>query len=111
MGYLFVVDPVFTAYVQDEYGLSESYAGKTHLPLRAILGVMFSVPYIAFTLAYVIAPFVVGKVSHRSVIFLCLLITSICVLLFYGPSMILQMPKLVTLLTLLLGVTCLWLLA
>ena len=54
---------------------------------------MFSVPYIAFTIAYFIAPFVIGKISHRSVIFLGLLITSICVLLFYGPSKILQMPK------------------
>ena len=30
MGYLLVVDPVFTVYVQDEYGLSESFAGNTH---------------------------------------------------------------------------------
>ena len=56
-------------------------------------GLLFSIPYISYTIAFIMAPFVIGKVAPRCVIFIGLLVTCFFVLLLYGPSHILQMPR------------------
>ena len=81
LGFLLLMDSVTVIYFLDYHGLSEEQAG-----------LMFSIPFIGFTVSFMVYPFIAHRFHPRTLLFFSLFLTSFFVLLLWGPSKLLGMP-------------------
>ena len=79
---LIMVDPVITLYWQEEFGLSEGFAGQ-----------MYAITYAGLSATQFFNPFIYRFFHPRLLIFLSLFFESSLVFLLYGPSRLIGMPN------------------
>ena len=92
LGFLMLMDSVTVVYFMDHHGLSEEEAGSI-FSNDSVLGLMFSTPYLGWTVAFIVYPFMADRVRPRVFLFLAVFLCALTVLIAWGPSKMLQMPE------------------